>query len=411
MVIFLTFSASLHSEAKPHLVKLAFIRDGHLWIKMDDHEQKITDESATYNYPPKWSFDGKMLLYEKEVTRKNKDTQNEIWVYELETEKHRKIFYNGQNPKWSPIENIVSFNDGGVLNISDFTSFPSFYNIALGVDDYEWHPDGKGFIASSSASLRPDGWTHPVLYTISIEEGYQHITDLTTNVKKLFVIPKEVGINNTTIISISAQQFAYSPNKDWISFIISPTASWSMDSDMLAVISADGKEFEVIDEVILDFTPKWAFNKNLLGYIAGGGRIVFGFKNKDLKVTELPTKQSVKLTPKNYAEMGFTWVNDSSLIVSRVPESEWSNSSEKRPKPSLYFVTLTGREQIKITTPPKNEGDYLPIFIPAINKITWLRKNDIANEKANLFIANADGSNAVIWVQDIELYSIYIPKY
>ena len=38
--------------------------------------------------------------------------------------------------------------------------------------------------------------------------------------------------------------------------------------------------------------------------------------------------------------MGFTWVNDTSLIVSRVRESEWSNDPKKRPKPSLYYLTL-----------------------------------------------------------------------
>ena len=101
----------------------------------------------------------------------NKETQNELWVYNVETKLHHKIFYDGQNPKWSPVENIVAFEQSrGILNISDLKTF---YNIALGVDDYEWQPNGKGFIASSSASLRPDGWTNPILYTISIAKGYQ----------------------------------------------------------------------------------------------------------------------------------------------------------------------------------------------------------------------------------------------
>ena len=106
-------------------------------------------------------------------------------------------------------------------------------------------------------------------------------------------------------MSINAGSFAYSPNHKWISFIVSPTASWSMDSDMLCVISADGKEFEAIDEVILEFEPKWAYNKNLLGYIAGGGRIVFGFKNKDMKVTELPAYQTLNLNPSKLCRDGF----------------------------------------------------------------------------------------------------------
>jgi len=388
-------------------VKVAFIREGYVWLKVNDKEEILTTDQATYNFPPLWSFDGKMLLYQKEVTEiinDRKQTSNQLWVYDVKTKKHHKIFYDGSNPKWSPTENIVAFSDSGVLNISDLKQF---YNISLGVNDYEWQPDGKGFIASSSASLRPDGWTNPVLYTISIKDGYQNIKDLMRNVKQFFVIPKEVVKDGVKVLSISATSLTYSPNKQWISFIVEPTGSMAMDSDMLCVISADGKEFEVIDEIIWQFTPKWAFSENALGYIAGGGRIVAGFKNKNLKVTELPTYHSVSLTPKNYAEMGFSWVNNNSLIVSRVKESEWSNDPTKRPKASLFFVTLTGQKQIKITTPPKDKGDYDPTFLPSLTKITWLRKSDIASAKGELWVADPNGDNARIWVHDVEEYTFF----
>ena len=407
IIALLIFPAITNAETNTSGIKVAFIRDGYLWIKVNDKEEALTNKKATYNYAPQWSSDGKMLLYQKEVTGNIIETQktsNELWVYDMKTKKHHKIFYDGQNPKWSPTENIVAFNDEGVLNISNLKAF---YNIAFGVNDYAWQPDGKGFIASSSASPRPDGWTNPVLYTISIDKGYQNITGLTRNVNELFVIPKEVGIDDTKIPSINAGSFIYSPDKRWISFIISPTASWSMDSDMLAVITANGKKFEVIDEVILEFNPLWAYKQNLLGYIAGGGRIVFGFKNKKLKITELPAYHTVNLTPKEYAEMGFSWVTDNSLIVSRVQESEWSNDPAKRPKPSLYFLTLNGQKQLKITAPLDNEGDFQPIFLPAINKITWLRKDDIASAEGELWMANPNGDNAAVWVRNIELYSFY----
>ena len=397
----------IHAESNTASVKIAFLKDGYLWLEDNGKIEKLTDKKAVYHYPPQWSFDGKMLLYQKEAVgfiNETKETSNELWVYEVETKKHRKIFYDGHNPKWSPTENIVAFKSGGVLNISDLKSF---YNVALGIADYEWQPDGKGFITSSSASLRPDGWTNPIIYTISIEDGYQNIKDFTKNVKKLLVIPKVISKDDGKIQSIYAQSFTFSPNKQWISFIVTPTASWSMDSDMLCVISVDGKEFAVIDEVILDFNPQWAFNENLLGYIAGGGRIVLGFKNKDLKVTELPVYKTINLTPKNYAEMGFTWVNDSSLIVSRVAESEWSNNPEKRPNPSLYLLTLGNQRQTKITTPLNNQGDYDPVFSPSINKITWLRKSDIASDKSDLWMADSNGDHARIWIQNIGLYSFF----
>jgi len=157
MILCLIAPSLIHAQTNTSDVKIAFIRDGYLWLKVDDKEVKITKEKAKYNYPPQWSFDGKMLLYQKEVAGniiESKGTSNELWIYDVTTKKHCKIFYDGFNPKWSPTENVVAFSDGDVLNVSDFKKF---YNIALGVNDYEWQPDGKGFIASSSASLRPDG--------------------------------------------------------------------------------------------------------------------------------------------------------------------------------------------------------------------------------------------------------------
>lgn len=407
VILCLIFPSIIYSETNASDAKVAFIRDGYLWVKIDDKEEVLTVEKATYPYPPQWSFDGNLLLYQKEVeelVNEHKQTSNQLWVYDMKTKKHSKIFYDGRNPKWSPTENIVAFSDGGVLNVSDFKKF---YNIALGVNDYEWQPDGKGFIASSSASLRPDGWTNPVLYTISIANGYQNIGNLTKNATEFFVIPKEVVKDDVKVPSINAESFAYSSDKQWISFFVTPTASWAMDSDMLCVISVDGKEFEVLDEVIWAFTPKWAYSENLLGYIAGGGRIVFGFKNKNLKVTEISTYHSINLTPKNYAEMDFSWVNDSSLIVSRVKESEWSNDAEKRPKASLYFLTLAGQKQLKITTPPKNKGDYKPEYLPSNDKITWLRKSDFVSAKGDLWVADIDGGNANLWIRDIGLYTFF----
>lgn len=407
-MICLVFPTIVSAEEITESVKVAFVKDDYLWIQSNGKTEKITTKKATYTDSPQWSFDGRMLLYQKEAiepVNEQTETQNELWVYDVKTKKHRKIFYDGYNPKWSPTENIVAFQSGGVLNVSDLKSF---YNIALGVSSFEWQPNGKEFIVSSNADLRPDGWTHPILFTISIEEGYQNIRSLTKNVKTLFVIPKEIGKEDVKIPSIIANSFAFSPSKKWLSFIVSPTASWSMDSNMLCVISVDGKEFTIMDEVILyEFTPKWSFKKDLLGYIAGGGRIVSGFKNKQLKVAEIPGYQAFKLTPENYAEMGFTWVDDKSLIVSRVTESEWSNDPEKRPNPSLFFVALNNQKQTQITTPPQDKGDNNPIYLPSINKITWVRTNNRMSSNQDLWKADINGEHAEIWIRNVESYAFF----
>ena len=68
LVILCLISPSIiNLETKTSSVKVAFIRDGYLWVKTDNKEEVLTDEKAKYPYPPHWSFDGNMILYQKEV--------------------------------------------------------------------------------------------------------------------------------------------------------------------------------------------------------------------------------------------------------------------------------------------------------------------------------------------------------
>jgi hypothetical protein len=399
---------SAKAETPENKVKVAFIRDGFLWTKINGKEEKITKEPAKRMDPPQWSHDGKWILYQfepKEKISPNLESQTEIWVYNIERKQHKRITYDGSNPKWSPVENIVAFKNGGVLNVSNLDRF---YNIALGVGDYNWFPDGRSFITASGASLRPDGWTNPVLYQIGLEQDLDKITSLTKNVKKLFTIPSDLKKGNISLLAIDATGFKFSPDGKWISFMVSPTASWSMDSNMVCVISADGKTFEVLDEIIWEVgAPKWAYQQNRIGYIAGGGRIVSGFKNKDMKVTDLPAFQTISLTPPHFAELGFTWKDDQSLYVSRVKETPWSNNAKLRPDPSLSYIKIGDQSQIQITHPPKDYGDYEPIYLPTINTLTWLRYKDIAELQRDLWIAEADGRNPKLWIKDVDGYDFY----
>jgi Tol biopolymer transport system component len=382
-------------------LKAAFIREGNLWILSNGEEKQITKSGQVYN--PKWSHDGKWVLYQKRVPSEisSEKTQSEIWVYNIETNETIKIFYNGYNPQWAPHRNRVAFQDHKILDIS---TFKQFYNIALGVSDYAWLPDGSGFLLSSSAALRPDGWTNPILFKKELKDDFDKIK-LTGEVETFFTIPKELGEGEQKMISIHANHFEFSPSNKWISFIVSPTASWSMDSNMLCVISFDGKDFQVLDEVIFGVgLPKWAPTKDILAYIAGGGRIVFGFKNKDLKIRELPA--SASLTPENYAELNFTWKDDQSIITSRVRESEWSNDFSKHPLPSLYLVDIETNKQIKITDPPKGKGDYDPYYIKTINQLVWFRSQSIIGKK-DLWVANADGTKAKEWIKNVDTIVFY----
>lgn len=180
---------------------------------------------------------------------------------------------------------------------------------------------------------------------------------------------------------------------------------------MVCVISTDGQHFETIDEINGESSVKWVFQKNLLGYIAGGGRIVLGFKDKDMKVTELPAFKSISLTPPKFAELGFAWKDNNTLYVSRVKESKWSNDAKQRPDPSLFLIKIGEQKQIQITHPPKDYGDYSPIYLPAASKLTWLRFKDLVDLQRDLWVADENGQNAKVWIKNIGGYDFFEEKH
>ncbi|WP_077618002.1 TolB family protein [Bacillus sinesaloumensis] len=392
---------------KQETVKASFLRAGDLWLLQGDKEIQITNSKNVYE-KPLWSHDGKWLVYQLSTPSEftQNENQSEVWVYHIETQEKKKLFYDGHAPTWSPTKNVVSFNSNGILNISDFTKF---YNIATGVDGYTWLPDGSGFLLSTPGVLRPDGWSSATIYTKKVNENYSDIV-LFGGVEEFFQLPREIGTTkDNQLIAVYADEFEYSPSEKWISFIVSPTASWSMDSNMLCVIDRDGKNFEVLDEVIFGVgKPKWAPSTDTLAFIAGGGRIVFGFKNKDIKVREMPASGSY--TPANYADLDFDWLSNEEIVASRVHEQEWNNDFAQHPRPFLVLINLKDNKQTKITSPPEGSGDYSPQFVPTINKLVWIRGKSLLERTGSLWKSNLDGSKAEKWIENVDEIVFYNEK-
>ncbi len=196
----------------------------------------------------------------------------------------------------------------------------------------------------------------------------------------------------------------YSYDRKWISFLATPTASWSMNR--LCIIGADGSKFEAVDHMLIQ--PKWfqwAPSKNILAYIEGEGRFIV--ENKHLKLKELPAFQQATFTPKGYVDWDFTWNSATLIVISRAKETEWSNDPKQRPQPSLYQINVANAQQLQITIPPKGYGDYHPYYIKHTNQLLWMRSN---RGQADMWIANEDGSQARKWIQNIDEAANYYEK-
>lgn len=374
----------IHAESSSFQV--AFVRNGDLWTKINREEQQLTKGGAVTN--PKWSFDGTWLAYKK---------KDELWAYHMVTKKHFLLYKSSaSNYQWSPVDNVLAFQYDGTLNIIDMSSKnKSVSNISVGIGNYSWSPDGKEFLASSTATIQPTGWTNVELYKIPIDskKKIEHFYTLPTQSKDFF--------------AIQTSQFKYSEDGMWIAFLAIPTASWSMDENRLCMIRTDGTNFMNLDSMILnDAWFKWAPTKNFLAYISGEGRMAI--EDKHLKVKVLPTmKSNSTYTPKGYVDWDFTWHNPSLITIARAKESEWSNNPSKRPLPSLYQIDTKSMQQNKITSPKSDYGDYRPEYISKERKLTWLRSN---RQTTDMWLANIEGKQAKMFIQQIDTVPDYYEK-
>ncbi|MGM0879138.1 MAG: translocation protein TolB [Bacillota bacterium] len=373
---------SIVSAASNNELKAAFVKNDDLWIKIDDKEMRITN--GEYVRLPKWSFDGNWIAYiigskEDEIT----PNEGELWLYNLKSNKHFRVFSNvSTNFQWAPNQNTLGFQSDKVLNIIDVRSLKQSHKIASGIINFSWLPDGKGLITSSKAG--ENVFSDIMLSQISLSHNKnQHQSH------HFYTIP--VGKND---YFYGTSQFKWSNDHRWIAFQLVPTASLSADSNTISVLSNDGRSFHKIDKMLnYEEWFQWAPSNNFLGYIQGSNRMAI--ENKELKVTQID--KTSQYTPKGYVDRDLTWQTDDIILVSRSIESEWVDV-EQRPMPSLYKIDIQTKTPKKITSPSSNEGDFRPQYINNENKLIWIRTN---REKANVWIANPNGLNQKIWIENI----------
>ncbi len=229
LLIFILFAYNSKVMAETKQVRVAFTRNHDLWIKEGKEEKQLTNGEYVTN--PKWSYDARWIAYAKGRE------ENEIWLYDTVHKKHlHPVLSEAANYQWSPHKNVLAFQFGGVLNTIDLRKKEKkFKNVAFGVGNYSWLPDGKGFLVSSDAHLLPSGWTSVELFKVPVDADIN-----AEKVKYFYTLPNQ----SDSFFAVSTSKFKWSPDKKWISFLGIPTASWSMDSDTLCVLLVYGKNLK-----------------------------------------------------------------------------------------------------------------------------------------------------------------------
>lgn len=364
LLIFLFFHISIKVNAEATLTA-AFIRDNQLWIKKGEQEIQITKNQ--YVYSPKWSYDGRFIAY---IDGDEHGEKSDLFIYDTKTKVSYQPYTRVESTdfKWSPIKNQLAYINHGVLNVTkEKNGRPEgFVNVSLGVSGFEWFPNGKEFIVSSQASLRPSGWGPIPLYKIPVN------ANLAKDKMKLFYT---IQTNETDLFAIYADQFKWSFDGKWVSFIAVPTASWSMDSNTLCVLSNIGIPFQTVGKMLgYEDWMKWAPSVNQLAYISGEGR--FFVENKNTTIADMPTAiQQKEYTPKGYVDLDLEWFSSDKVVVARAIENkEWKEGPVPTMLTALYAINIRTEDQKQISFPKNNEMDEDPQVIGSL--LTWFRKKE-----------------------------------
>ncbi len=375
--------------------KAAFTRFNSLWLFDGNKEAPIHENIIVGKFS--WSFDGKWLVYEvRQLASDSGDA--EIWLYNSETKSSTKLKIVGHDPMWNPVDHTLAFLTGSILCVVELSSgTPVIHQLTGGVSNFTWDGKGVNLIASASAALFPDGWSHPRLYEVhwGIEKEAH---EMDVKVTPLHTIGSPLKYEDISILSVDVENFSWSHDGKNLAMVVAPTASWSADSNMLSVYVKENKLFIPLGEVLLDPNwIKWAPTKPLLASIQGGGRMTSkGVKNKVLTTSTIIPNYKKTHTPKGFADVDFDWLDDERIIVARGRET--SEDSQEF-KSSLYLISLKEKEAKKVTNTPDGSSDGEPTVLQEGSLLAWVRED--AEGRRHIWRSNADGSNGRLLVENV----------
>ena len=388
LITLICFNFSSIASADAPLTAV-FIRDHQLWLKKGDKEIQLTKDQ--YVYSPKWSYDGRFIGY---ISGDEKGKKSDLFIYDTKEKESYQPYIRIETSdfKWSPNKNQLAYVNGRVLNVTKIRNGrpQGFENVSLGVSGFEWFPNGKEFIVSSESNLLPTGWSPIPLYRIPVDanlakDKMQHFYTIQTKVPDLF--------------GTYADYFKWSSDGKWISFLVIPTLSWSMDSNTLSVLSLQGKHFQTVGKMLgYQDWFKWAPSANQLAYISGEGR--FFVENKKMTIAGIPIVKQQEYTPKGFVDLDLEWYSKDLVIVARAKENkEWKEGPPPTMFTSLYAINMRTGEQKQISFPGKNELEEDPQVVGPY--LTWFRKM-AEQTKGDVWVKNTLNGQEHIWLKNVD---------
>jgi len=383
-------AAEAKELGRPAELKAAFIRGGDVWMKEGRQERKIADHPEAIREVA-WSSDGTWLAYE------TKEPTYEMWVYDVKQRKETEVCTGCDGFRWAHRKTALAFHEDGAVYTVQLQEgqrvFGRPVRRARSVGQFGWLPDDRGILVSSLPYRKAGEW-QPLTLSVVRFDGP---ADAQSVESPLFTLPKP----SADFFAVSLGPFRWSPDGKWVAFVAEPTASWSMDSNTLCLLSADGSRFFAIGKMLArEDWYGWAPGKHRIGYIDGEGR--FEISNKRFAYRDAPSAGALSFTPPGMMDLGFAWLRPDAVVVPRTPELSWDEGPVPNATPALYAVDLRNGRAKRLTFPPEGSGDFSPTYVAAAKRLTWLRSAGPQRRSSDVWTSTARGADASVFIRNVD---------
>lgn len=396
-LLFLSFIFLTYSSPEVPL-KAAFIRDHNLWMK--NGEKEILLVKGRNIQSPKWSKDGRFIAY---VDGEENGEAPYLYIYDTEQKVSYQPYpgHRTYDFAWSPTSNQLAYTINESLKVTKTENGrpKGFENVATGISSFAWFPNGKEIIASALSKLLPTGWGPVKLFKITVDPKVNG-----EKIKPFYTIQT----NENDLFAIDANHFRWSFDGTWISFLATPTAAMSADSNILCILSTTGKNFQVLGNMLgIKEWTKWSPAKNQLAFINGEGR--FWIENKRTALLNIPaTDKGKEFTPKGYVDLGIDWFSKNELIVPRAKEIKgWNEGPVPLVFPSLFLINTDTGAQKQITFPREHELDGEPQVVGS--HIAWLRTTDWGT-RGDIWMKHGIEGSEHLWLKNVDGPPVFYNK-
>jgi Tol biopolymer transport system component len=309
------------------LGKLAFVRDGNIWVLEVDSGQETQLTTDGQNWWPQWSADGEWIAFRKRGLQGEVETLTEVWVMRADGSGATLVAETARaGPIWAPDDDRLAYaTDEGVAWLVDVDSgdrrqlSPPDWE----VDRLAWLPDGKGLVlemlkSQEPATPSPGGWV--------LDQGLWRVNADGTGLIELYAWDAE-GFATVDLGTLS-------PDGRWLTLwqgLVS--ASLRADGLPLRIMPASGGEAREIGSFTL-LEPgfvAWAPQGDRLAVVEGGGRETW--VDKQIVVMQPDGSDRVLLSDAGRADISPAWSPDGQRIAFTSGESSESETAyEKYPE-------------------------------------------------------------------------------